>query len=63
MDDHSNQEELQRLIDGANPGVPAKPTKLKDQSDPSTHVSIGDAITGKCLSFLQTLHPWILIFE
>ena len=62
MDDDHNQEELQRLIDGAIPGVQDKPTKLKDSTDPSTHVSIGDAITGKCPHFLQTLHPSILDF-
>jgi hypothetical protein len=50
MDDTQHQE-LQRLIDEAPLGAPAKPTKLKNPTDPSTHVSNEDDKTGKWILF------------
>ena len=55
MEDPDKKAELQRLINEA-PVTPAKPSMLKNPTDPPTHVSVEDAPTGKWHHFLQTLH-------
>jgi hypothetical protein len=55
MDDADKKAELQRLIDGA-PVTPAKPSMLKNPTDPPIHDSFEDLVTGKWHHFLQTLH-------
>ena len=55
MDDADNKAALQRLIDEA-PVTPAKPSMLKNPTDPPIHDSFEDLVTGKWHHFLQTLH-------
>jgi hypothetical protein len=55
MEDPDKDAELQRLINEA-PVTPAKPSMLKNPTDPPIHDSFEDLVTGKWHHFLQTLH-------